>query len=76
MILGALIPKSWIIYGLLALLIVLAVLGIRWEAGHAAVAKAEAKRDRGRLSAMVEAKGIRENVENSEIDDLIAGILR
>ena len=59
----ALIPLHWKIYGLVALAFVLGLLRWRSMAVDAALAEAEAERNKRRLKAIEEAARVRDEVE-------------
>ena len=59
----ALIPLRWKIYGLVALAFVLGLLRWRSMAVDAALAEAEAERNKRRLKAIEEAARVRDEVE-------------
>ena len=73
----ALIPGKLKLYALIAGMIVLALVGVRYEAGQSMARKIEAQNNARRLKAIRDKRKIEDDVEGSSDDDaLISGIVR
>lgn len=68
--------SSWKLIALLFVVAVLAVLGLRWQAGIAAVARMEAAQDRARLRTIRDKMKDEKDVETISDDDLADAITR
>jgi HAMP domain-containing protein len=75
MVLGSFLTPKIRLYGAIGAIIVLALLSARFAVVRAALARAEAARDRARLDAIIEQKGMRDEISESDDRDLVDGLL-
>ena len=70
------IPGKVKIYALIAGVIFLAFVGVRWDAGQDMARKIEAKNNKRRLEALRDKQKIIDEVKHATDDVLVSGILR